>query len=131
MQPRGTNSIDMMIAQAIEKMRELKELQFFGGDALNLKRWTQTFNIAPDLTKHCWRIVMTPENANTTMPFDAIVKPANAISYAYGQIERVHRTDGAFEFLLITGANFDVTPIPIKVSIEYTGAAAFTVTQLG
>lgn len=131
MQPRANNSITMMIAQAQEKLRELKELQFFGGDALNLKRWTYTVNIPTDAAKHCWRIVMTPDDPETTMPFEAVLRPGDATSYAYGQAEAVHRTDGAYEYLIISGENYEVATKPLKISIEYTGTATFSITQIG
>lgn len=130
MQPRANSSITMMIAQAMEKMRELKELQFFGGDALNLKRYTQTVNVAGDGQRHCWQIIMTPVDPTTTMPFMAETKPANATSYQTGQVEAVHRTDGSFEYLVIA-QNYDTVARPMKINIEYTGAATFQFTQLG
>lgn len=130
MQPRTPNSITMMIAQAMEKMRELKELQFFGGDALNLGRYTQTVDVPPDGVKHCWRIVMTPNNPETTMPFMAQAKPATATSYTDGQVEAVHRTDGKFEYLIIA-QNPDTEPRPMRITVEYTGSAEFSFTQIG
>lgn len=130
MPPRAKNSVDMMIAQAQEKMRELKELQFFGGDALNLKRWSQVINIPPDAAAHCYRVVMTPDDPETTMPFNAVLRPASATSYMTGQIEAVHRTDGAFEYLLILEVNYDTVSRPTKATIEYTGKATFNITQL-
>lgn len=131
MQPRTKNSVDMLIAQAQEKLRELKELQFFGGDALNLKRWSQVLNLPPDATAHCWRVVMTPDDPETTMPFNALLKPGSATSYMTGQVEAVHRTDGAFEYLIIPETNYDVVSRPTKITIEYTGKATFSITQIG
>lgn len=131
MPPRRSSSADMLIAQAQEKLRELKELQFFGGDALNLKRWSQVIDVPPDGTTHCWRVVMTPEDTETTMPFNAILRPATATSYMTGQVEAVHRTDGAFEYLIIGEQNYDVVTRSTKVTIEYTGKASFSITQIG
>ena len=131
MQPRGSNNITMMIAQAQEKLRELKELQFFGGDALNLKRWTQTLNIPNDGVKHCWRVVMTPEDPEKSMPFEVVLRPGTATAYTYGQAEAVHRTDGSYEYLIITGENYDGITKPLKATIEYTGKASFSITQIG
>lgn len=130
MPPRAKNSVDMMIAQAQEKMRELKELQFFGGDALNLKRWSQVINIPPDATAHLYSVVMTPDDPETTMPFNALLRPASATSYMTGQIEPVHRTDNAFEYLVMTETNYDVVSRPTKLTIEYSGKATFNFTQL-
>lgn len=130
MPPRRPSSIDMMIAQAQQKMRELKELQFFGGDALNLGRWSTTVNVPGDATKHCWRVVVTPEDVKTTLPFMAELKPATATSYQNGQVEPVHRTDGNFEYLIIA-ENYGDTARPMKITIEYTGKATFSITQIG
>lgn len=131
MQPRKTTTVDMLLSQAQEKLRELKELQFFGGDALNLKRQTYTLNLPPDGASHCWRIVMVPDDPEKCMPFEATIKPGNATGYASGQVEAVHRTDNKFEYLIITNPNYDAAAKPLKVSIEYTGKATFSNTQIG
>lgn len=132
MQPRAPNGIDMMIAQAKRKLQELKELQFFGGDSLNLKRWSHDQSIPLDFTKHCWQVVMTPANPTTSMPFSAEIKPATSSSYINGQIESVHRTDDKYEWLFIMGEEFPDGPAQIaRFVIEYSGVAEFTITQLG
>lgn len=132
MPPRANPTITMMVAQAQQKLTELKELQFFGGDSLNLSRFSQTVSVAADVTMHCWRVVMTPDDPDTTMPFDAVMKPADALSSQIGgTIERVHRTDGAYEFLFITNAIFGGSPQNMKMRIEYSGKATFAVTQIG
>lgn len=131
MPPRRPNTIDMLLAQAQEKLRELKELQFFGGDALNLKRWTHTVMIPPDAAKHCYRIIMTPEDPTRSMPFDAVLRPGSATAYTYGQVEAIHRTDGNYEYLLITGEEYDGGDRPLKITIEYSGKASFSITQIG
>ena len=130
MPPRGNTSIDMMIAQALEKMRELKQLQFFGGDALQLGRWTQVINVPGDSTTHCWRVLVTPDDPKTTLPFMAELKPATATSYQGGQVEPVHRTDGKFEYLIIA-QNYDTAARPMRITVEYTGKATFSLTQIG
>jgi hypothetical protein len=130
MPPRRNPTMDMLIAQAQQKMRELKELQFFGGDALNLGRWSTTINVPGDGTKHCWRVVVTPDDVKTTLPFMAELKPATATSYQGGQVEAVHRTDGNFEYLIIAD-NFAAEARPMKITIEYTGKATFSITQIG
>lgn len=132
MPPRTNPSIAMLIAQAQERMRESKELQFFGGDALNLKRWKQTVSIPLDSTVHCWRVVLVPENTETTMPFNADFRPGDANTYPSGTIEAVHRTDGAFEYLFIMNPEFSDQPAQnVIFFIEYTGTATVTITQIG
>lgn len=130
MPPRRNSSIDMMIAQALRKKRELKELQFFGGDALNLSRWTQVINVPGGGTKSCWRIVVTPDDPKYTLPFMAQSKPATATSYQSASVEAVHRTDGNFEYLVIA-ENWDTNARPIEVTIEYSGKATFSITKIG
>lgn len=131
MPPRANNSITMMVAQAQQKMRELKELQFFGGDSLNLRRWTQTVSLPLDGVMHCWRVVITPDDPATMMPFSATMKPANATSFISGQIEAVHRTDDAFEYLFIFNGEYAGPAQLAKMTIEYSGKATFNVTQIG
>lgn len=132
MPPRANPTITMMVAQAQQKLTELKELQFFGGDSLNLKRWSQTVSVPADSASHCWRVVMTPDDPTTTMPLDAVAKPADALSLQInGSIERVHREDGAYEFLFITSAIFGGSAQNMRMKIEYSGVATFVVTQLG
>lgn len=128
---RGQNHITMMIASAMEKLEEIKGIQFFGGDALNLKEYETTFTVAGnDFNMHCWRIVMTPTRPNYTMPVDVRTLAGNATSFSNAQIERVWRTDGAFEFLVMTNSNFGADPIVSAVRITYSGAATFTITQI-
>jgi len=131
MPPRANPTITLMVSQAQQKMRELKELQFFGGDSLNLKRYSYTITVPTDAVAHCWRIVMVPDDPNTTMPLDVISKPANATSFSNANIERVHRSDDSFEFLAITDAVYGGTSPQIKVVIEYAGKATFSVNQIG
>lgn len=130
MPPRRNTTIDMLIAQALEKKRELKELQFFGGDALNLGRWAQIINVPNDGVRHCWRVIVTPTDPKTTLPFMAEAKSATATSLLSGQVEAVHRTDGKYEYLIVVQHNAE-TPLPLRVTIEYTGTATFSITQLG
>ena len=131
MPPRANNDITMMVAQAQQKMRELKELQFFGGDSLNLRRWTQNVSLPLDGVMHCWRVVITPDDPATMMPFSAIMKPADATSFISGQVEPVHRTDDAFEYLFIFNAEFAGPAQTAKMLIEYSGKATFNVAQIG
>lgn len=120
----------MMIAQALQKKRELKELQFFGGDALNLGRWSTVINVPNDMARHCWRIIVTPDDPKYTLPFMAEIKPATATSYQGGQVEAVRRTDGKYEYLIIA-ENYAETARPMRVTIEYSGKATFSITQIG
>ena len=131
MRPQVKTGVDMLVAEAQQKLRELKELQFFGGDALNLKRWTQTLSIPADGAKHCWQVVMTPEDIEKSMPFEVVLRPGSATAYTYGQAEAVHRTDNKYEYLIITGENWDAVAKPLKATIEYTGKATFNITQIG
>lgn len=131
MPPRANNDITMMVAQAQQKMRELKELQFFGGDSLNLKRWSQNITVPSDSTMHCWRLVITPDDPATMMPFSAVMRPANATSNISGQIEPVHRSDTSFEYLFIVNAVFGGTAPVAKLTVEYSGSATFSITQIG
>lgn len=130
MQPRQPTQITVLVAQAQEKMRELKELQFFGGDALQLKRFKQTVTIPDDFDDHCWSVVITPDNPATCMPFSARTRPSNPTSYAQAQIEPVPRTDGAFQYYFLASGGIDVTR-DLDIIIEYAGEANITVTQLG
>ena len=131
MQPRANNAITMIVAQAIEKMRELKELQFFGGDSLTLKRYTYNISVPPDATDHCWRIVMVPTDPETTMPFEAVTKPATSTGNGNASVEAVARSDSSFEYLVMPNANYGETANLITFNIEYTGNATFTATQIG
>lgn len=131
MPPRANPSITLMINQAQQKMRELKELQFFGGDALNLKRYKTLITVPADSAPHCWRIVMTPDDPATSMPLVARQRPATENAFAGGQIEPVHRTDGNFEYLMIPNPNFSGSPRGFYFIIEYSGGATFTINQIG
>lgn len=128
---RTKNVLDMLLAQARRKLDEIKELQFFGGDALNLKRKTIDITVPADSRAHCWRIVMHPENRNTTMPIGIIVKPRVASQYrTYSITERVKRADGNFEYLVMYPENYTGETWLDAVEVTYSGKANFTVTQV-
>lgn len=128
---RTKNVLDMLLAQARRKLDEIKELQFFGGDALNLKRKTIDITIPADMRAHCWRIVMTPENRATTMPISIVVKSRRSDqTRTYSTVERVKRSDGNFEYLVMYIENFIGTPWQDVVAITYSGKANFMVTQI-
>lgn len=131
MPPRANPSIVLMIAQAQRKMREFKELQFFGGDSLNMKRWSQVISVAGDNVPHCWRLVITPADPTTMMPFSVMNKPDKATNTTGGQVEPVHRTDGNYEYLMIPVTNFGGVTRTFKLEVEYTGVATFSLTQIG
>ena len=128
---RTKNVLDMLLAQAKQKLEEIKQLQFFGGDALNLKRATFNITIPSDKRAHCWRVTMTPINTDTTMPIGVIVKPGKPIqSRIYTDIERVRRDDGNFEYLFISNKNYDTDAAIYTIAITYSGKADFAITQL-
>lgn len=129
---RTKNVLDMLLAQAKQKLEEIKQLQFFGGDALNLKRYVVDIIIPADARTHCWRIVMMPENKDTTMPIGVIVKPGKPTqSKIYTEIERVKRDDGNFEYLLISNENYDTDAVVDTIAITYSGKANFTINRIG
>ena len=128
---RPQNRIDLMIAQARQKLNEIKQLQYFGGDSLNLKQHSQIFTIpANDTNYHCWRIVMTPTAIGYTIPIEIKAIPANATSNLRPMLERVQRTDGNFEVLVMFDQSFYDTAQSSEVLFIYSGAATFTVTQI-
>lgn len=128
---RQKNVLDMLISQARRKLDELKQLQFFGGDALNLKRATFDITIPGDQRAHCWRVTMTPINTDTTMPISAIVKPSTTNQFrSFGLIERVKRNDGVFEFLIMYSENYNIEPWQDMFVVTFSGKADFSITQL-
>lgn len=128
---RQKNVLDMLISQARRKLDELKQLQFFGGDALNLKRATFNITIPSDQRAHCWRVTMTPINTDTTMPISAIVKPSTTNQFrSFGLIERVKRSDGVFEFLIMYSENYNTEPWQDMFVVTFSGKADFSITQL-
>lgn len=128
---RQKNVLDMLISQARRKLDELKQLQFFGGDALNLKRATFDITIPSDQRAHCWRVTMTPINTDTTMPISAIVKPSTTNQFrSFGLIERVKRNDGVFEFLIMYQENYSTEPWQDMFVVTFSGKADFSITQL-
>lgn len=132
MPPRANPTIDLMIAQAKRKLTEIKELQFFGGDSLNLKRWSQIVNVPPDGVSHCWRLRITPADPQTMMPFSVQIRPHTAdytkVIGAYS--EAVHRDDDIFEYLILPVTNSGETR-SFKLQVEYSGAASFSLVQIG
>lgn len=129
---RTKNVLDMLLSQAKQKLEEIKQLQFFGGDALNLKRYVVDIVIPPDARTHCWRVLMTPENKDTTMPIGVIVKPGKPNQLrtdAY--VEPVKRSDGNFEYLFISNSNYDTVAAVDIIVITYSGKANFTINQIG
>lgn len=131
MQPRSANTITEIVANAQQKLREIKEVQLFGGDALNLKEFRQIFTMPGGITKdYCWRVVMTPTEPEFTMPIDTVTKPNAPNQFGYMKVERVPTTDGTFEWLVF-GQQFDFDPNQDTLfRVTYSGAATFQVTNL-
>lgn len=128
---RQKNVLDMLISQARRKLDELKQLQFFGGDALNLKRAAFDIVIPNDQRAHCWRATMTPVNMTTTMPISAIVKPSTTSQFrSFGLIERVKRNDGVFEFLIMYPENYNTESWRDTFVVTFSGKAGFSIMQL-
>lgn len=130
MPPRQNNQITMMIAQARQKLNEIKGVQYFGGDALNLSKFEQTFTQAGGAGPKCWRITMTPTRPGYTIPIDATTKPAAENSFSWGSIERVPTTDGTFQYLLYFDTNYGTDPNTCLFTVTYSGAATFDVTVI-
>lgn len=133
MPPRSNPSLDLMVSQAERKLTELKETQFFGGDALNLKRWSQVIMVNGDNVAHCWRLRITPTDPETMMPLSVITKPhTDDYTLVTGaSIESVHRDDDIFEYLVIPPVNFSGPARGFKLQVEYSGVATFSLAQIG
>lgn len=127
---RPQTHIDMMIAQARRKLNEVKELQFFGGDALNLKQYTVNIDIPPSSSARLYQILMTPTNSGYTMPLDVRYTMRNSTSYLRPFLERVQRNDGKFEVLAMFDQNWYDTTQRTQVIIIYSGAATFEFNRL-
>ena len=127
---RPQTHIDTMIAQARRKLNEVKELQFFGGDALNLKQYSANFDIPSGSNPRLYQIIMTPTNPGFTMPLDVRYNIRDETTFLYPFIERVQRTDGKFEVLVMFDQNWYDTTQRTQVKIIYSGAATFELNRL-
>lgn len=127
---RPQTNIDTMIAQARRKLNEVKELQFFGGDALNLKQYNANFDIPSGSNPRLYQIIMTPANPGFTMPLDVRSILRDSTSFMQPYIERVHRSDGKYEILAMFDQNFQSTTQRSQVIIVYSGAATFELNRL-
>lgn len=127
---RPQTHIDMMIAQARRKLNEVKELQFFGGDALNLKQYSANFDIPPSSSARLYQILMTPTKPEYTMPLDVRVALRDETSFMQPFIERVHRNDGKYEVLVMFDQSLYATTQRTQVIIVYSGAATFELNRL-
>lgn len=126
---RPQTHIDMMIAQARRALDELKGLQVFGGDALNLSEYTHLFTILPNAPAQAWRVVMTPINPEFTMPLEVKGLPYE-MSRVRPIIERVYRNDGNFEVLVIFEQNIEAETHQAQLFITYSGKATFAVEKV-
>lgn len=135
MPPRADNTITKMIAEAQDKLAEIKGIQYFGGDALNLSQFQQSFvgPPPPSGTKdYGWLITMTPDTelVDYTMPLDTQLKPDSEYQNA-GNVERVPTTDGTFQWLVyVTNYSGDFPNVSTQLTIIYSGQASFSVQQL-
>lgn len=128
---RPQSRVEILLSTALMRLQELKELQLFGGDAINMQVYEHTVTIPDDAVPHCWRIVITPTAPETTLPINITATPAvDGQASTTASIERVRRTDGNYEFLVIYGANYGNTKTD-KITITYTGKATFSVQQIG
>ena len=127
---RPQTHIDTMIAQARRKLNEVKELQFFGGDALNLKQYSANFDIPSGSNPRLYQIILTPTNPGFTMPLDVRYAMRDETTFLRPFIERVHRTDGKFEVLVMFDQSWYDTTQRTQLIIIYSGAATFELNRL-
>ena len=134
MATRDDNTITKMIADAQAKLEEIKGVQYFGGDSLNLGQFQQVFEAPPPPSgskAYAWLITMYPTLADYTMPLDTQVRPGRADSFGTGSVERVPTTDQTYQWL-VYASNFsgDFPTVYTELTIIYSGQADFLVTQL-
>lgn len=128
---RAGNNWTKQVSDAQLDVEELKDKQIFGGDSLNMQRWRGDISIPTSQTNYyLWQVLLTPEDAKYTMPiaFDVTRKTDN--DYGSFLVEPVRRTDGRFEWWVITEPSYDTKTNTVVAVLEYTGKGTVTLTRL-
>lgn len=129
---RRNLNIEFLVNDLQTQIRELKEAQFFGSDSLRLKEYRKTLTIdAGDLTGKLFKITMTPENPESTMPFSFDVLPYSSNQYMNASTALDFSKSGNnFIFYATLQPNYSETSNSCVLKVVYCGKATFTVEEI-
>lgn len=129
---RKNLNIDYLVSDLQAQIREMKEAQFFGSDSLKLREYKETFSIpSGDLDGKMFKITMSPEKPEATMPFSCDILPA----YQNNQLNAnasldCSKSGNDFIFYATLQPNYSEIATSCVLKIIYCGKANFSVEEI-
>ena len=125
-------NIDYLVSDLNAQIREMKEAQFFGSDSLKLREYKETFSIpSGDLNGKMFKITMSPEKPEATMPFSCEILPASQNIQLNANASLDYSKSGNdFIFYITLRPNYSEIPKSCRLKIIYCGKASFTVEEI-
>ena len=129
---RKTNALPYLVSQCRQKLDELKELQQFGSDALNLQEYETTLTIpANTYDEKVWLLKMTTTRPKFTMPLDLSIRPADSTTLTdQGTNEPIRISDTEWGWYIFIDKSFYNNANTYKLSVIYSGKATFSVSVI-
>lgn len=129
---RRSAQIDYMIDDLQRQLEEIKEKQFFGADALHIKKYVKRlFLEANNTTGKLFKITMINENAGHTLPLSAKLLPISEdeSKNSLGLVEFASDGDN-FIFWAELTKTYQEKDKECDFVIKYCGKASFKVEEL-
>lgn len=129
---RRNLNIDYLVSDLQAQIREMKETQFFGSDSLKLREYKETFSIpSGDLNGRMFKITMSPEKPEATMPFSSEILPAsqNTQLNANASLD-CSKSGNDFIFYITLQPNYSEITNSCVLKIVYCGKAIFSVEEI-
>ena len=129
---RKTDSLPYLVDQCERKLEELKGIQQFGGDALNLQEYENTLTIpANTFDEKVWLLRMTATSPKFTMPLDFSIRPANSTTLLdEGITEPIRISDTEWGWYIFIDKTFYDNVNTYKLNVIYSGKATFALSVI-
>lgn len=125
---RESDSITEMVAKIEQNLKESKEYQFFGGDALIVNELDEAL---ADSNNVNYTLTLVPENETGVLPSGVELRWTNPNiseqSIETYSVRPVYRDDGAFEWVIKGGTYYGWTTY---ISLQWIGRGTATLTRI-
>lgn len=125
---RESDSITEMVAKIEQNLKESKEYQFFGGDALIVNELDEAL---ADSNNVNYTLTLTPENETGVLPSGVELRWTNTNiseqSIETYSVRPVYRDDGVFEWVIKGGTYYGWTTY---ISLQWIGRGTATLTRI-
>ena len=120
---RASKGFTEMVVDARRDLEELKTLQIFGSDSMNINSWSQ--DVTMGTTAVSYTLTLTPDNADLGVLPLAVNIQLSSTSWGYEPYQ-VIRTDGTFQWTFTLGGY--QSSESVRIMLRWIGAGTVTLT---